>query len=124
MVVTKVEKQLERLQQKTYRTPLYHYPGEKYAYICGVTKGGRTFFDGPYAPSDSQIDRVVSRLSDSEIFYYDTRSLDAATRQMKAELLNRGVDPDEALKKVLHKKGLEREEKQAEVKRMFGIKLW
>lgn len=111
MSIDGVTRQLERLQQKTYKSPVYHYPGEKYAYVFGITKGGRTFCDGPFAPSDPQIERLTVRLAESEIFYYDTRDLDAATRQIKAELLKRDTDVDETLKRMLHKKGLEREEK-------------
>jgi len=107
----KVTKRLERLQKKVYQSPVYHYPGEKYAYVFGITEGGRTFCDGPFAPSDPQIDRLTAKLKDSEVFYYDTRDLDTATRQIKAELLNRNQDVDETLKRMLHKKGLEREEK-------------
>ena len=107
----RVNKQLERLQKKVYAAPVYHYPNEKYAYVFGITKGGRTFCDGPFAPNDPQIDQLVAKLSDSEIFYYDTRDLDAATRQIKAELVNRNQDVDETLGRMLHKKGLEREEK-------------
>ena len=118
-----VTKSLERLEQKVYRAPAYHYPGEKYAYVFGHTKGGKTFCDGPFAPSDPQIERLTSRLENFEVFYYNTRDLSAATRQLKAELLNRGEDIDETLKRMLHKKGFEHEEKKSTLKSLFGVRV-
>jgi len=102
----------ESLERKVYRQPSYHYPGEKYAYVFGFTKQGRTFCDGPFSISDSEVDRLLSQLKVGEVFYKDTRNLAAATRQIKADLASRGMEPDEVLKRMLHKKGFEQEKKR------------
>ena len=102
----------DKLQRKVYRQPAYHYPSQKYAYVFGFTRGGRTFCDGPYASSDPEVDRILGQLKVGEVFYYDTRDLAKATRQIKAELASRGMEPDEVLKRMLHKKGLKDEQRR------------
>lgn len=115
MSIDKVTRSLGRLEQKIYRQPMYHVPGQKYLYVFGVTKKDKTFCDGPFIPGDPEVDRTLSKLNDGEIFELNTSNLARATREIKAELLRRDGDPDEVLKKMLHKKGLakelEREEK-------------
>jgi len=74
-----------------------------YFWIFGFTRGGKTVVWGPYYNA-KEADRELTTLEDGEVFDLDTRDVTRATREIKAILLQRGGDPDEALKRVLHKK--------------------
>jgi len=105
--IEQVQERLNRLSAKTYRDVVPYLPGQKYQYVFGYTKGGKTVCLGPYmTPHDA--DATLATLEDGEIFDLDTRDLHKATRVIKAELLNRTGDPDESIKRVLHQKGLDR----------------
>lgn len=101
-------KRLERLQQRTYKQPLYRYPGQLYSYVFGYTKADKTICLGPYMVQ-AEATNVLATLDGGEIFELDTRDLNKATKQIKHILMSRSGDPDEALKKMLHQKGYERE---------------
>ena len=103
----------DRMADKYGRQATPMLPGQKYLYVFGFTKSGKAFCDGPFI-DPSEADGLLSRLEDGEIFEKDTRDLSRATREIKAELLARGGDPDEALKHMLHSRGLEREEDMQE----------
>lgn len=107
----KAQARVKRLEDSLSRQPMYHYPGQKYYYVFGFTKGGKKFFDGPFT-DQAEADGVLATLEDGEIFEKETRNLARATREIKAELLSRGEEPDEALRRMLHSKGLEREQKK------------
>ena len=107
----RILKRLERLQQKTYKQPLYRYPGQCYYYVFGYTKAGKTVCLGPYMV-EAEASNVLATLGDGEIFDLNTRDLNKATREIKHILMSRSGDPDEALKKMLHQKGLQREEER------------
>ncbi len=97
---------LERLKRKTYKAATPTIFGGVYYWIFGFTKGGKTVIWGPYyAPKEA--DRDLAMLDDGEVFDLSTRDVTKATREIKAELLKRGGDPDEVLKRVLHKKEVE-----------------
>ena len=110
----KAQARIKRLEDSLEREPLYHYPNQKYWYVMGVTKEkGKVVALGPFM-SESEASGELAKLADGELFCYSTRSLERATRQMKAELLARGdVSPDDALKRMLHEKGLQREEQRS-----------
>jgi len=55
---------------------------------------------------------ALATLEDGEIFELDTRDLSKATKQIKHVLMSRSGDPDDALKKMLHQKGYEREQEK------------
>jgi hypothetical protein len=85
-----------------------------YPYILGITSKGKTVIWGPF--SENEVDEQGKKLLDAEVFYCDTIDLSEATRQIKAELLRRGDDPDEALSRKGHSveesaKGREEKEK-------------
>lgn len=92
-------------------SPIYHYPGQKFLYVFGFTKEGKKVCLGPIA-DPSEADGKLAEFDDGEIFELRTRDLGKATRIIKAELIGRGEEPDEALKRMLHQKGLERETKR------------
>ena len=50
-----------------------------------------------------EADTLLTKLDNGEVFEYETRDLSRATREIKAELLSRGKEPDEAMKRVKHK---------------------
>ena len=106
-----VQDRLKRLSDKTYSNAVPQLYGQKYQYVFGYTKGGKTVCLGPYlVPHEA--DATLATLEDGEIFSLDTRDLHKATRVIKAELLQRTGDPDESIKKVLHEKGLAKEEER------------
>jgi len=60
----------------------------------------------------SEANEKLATLATGEIFELDTHDQARATRIIKEKLLERTGNPDEALKKVLHEKGLEKERKR------------
>jgi hypothetical protein len=107
----KIAKKLKRLQDRTYKQPVFRYPGMKYFYVFGFTKEGKKLCLGPYCVG-AEADGVLAGLEQGEIFELDTRDLSRATRIIKEKLMERTGDADEAMKKVLHEKGLEKERKR------------
>ena len=108
----KAQARIKRIEDSLEHGPVYHYPGQKYWYVMGVTKEKRKVVAlGPFM-SEDEASGELAKLADGELFQYDTRSLAKATSRMKAELMSRGeASPDEALKHMLHEKGLAREQK-------------
>ena len=98
----KVRKRLGRLAEQVYRHPAILLPGHEWAYVFGQTKKGRVLFLGPLWPDDAEKD--LACLEDGEILYYKTRNLAKATQELKATLIERGIDPDVALAKMSHKR--------------------
>jgi len=99
------QRRLERLKQKTYRTSTPNVFGQKYHWVFGFTKEGKKVIWGPYYDT-REAERDLTTLDDGEVFDLDTRDITRATREIKAELLKRGEDPDEVLRRVLHKRDI------------------
>jgi len=110
-LVDQAQARIKKIEDSISHQPVYHYPGQKYWYVMGVTDGGRVVALGPFV-DEAEANNQLATLADGELFQYVTRDLAKATRQMKAELLSRGENPDDALKKMLHSKGLRREEER------------
>lgn len=70
-------------------------------YLFGITSKGKTVIIGPL--SENEVDSEGAKLLDAECFYCGTVDVAEATRQIKAELIRRGVDPDEAVSRMAHK---------------------
>ena len=102
---------IKRIEDSLEREPIYHYPNQPYFYVFGWTKENKKVCLGPFM-SASEADGKLAELEDGETFELKTRDLSKATRIIKAELLSRGEEPDEALRRHLHSKGLEREQKR------------
>jgi len=98
--------QMEAFKRKLYRGPVPTLFGRGYHWVFGWTKGGKKVVWGPYY-SAIEAERELSTLEDGEVFELDTRDVTRATREIKAELMKRGGDPDENLKRVLHRKSVE-----------------
>ena len=101
--IEKVQQRLDNLARKTYRDASPTVLNMQYHWIFGFTKGGKKVLWGPYT-NTVEAERDMIGLQDSEIFTNDTRDVARATREIKAILLARGENPDEALRRVLHKK--------------------
>lgn len=106
--IDKVQQKLKRLEDKTYRQPVYKYPGMKYFYVFGFTREGKKVILGPYTLS-VDADARLATLDSGEIFELDTRNEAKATQVIKEILMQRSGDADEAIKRVLHQKGYEHE---------------
>jgi len=74
---------------------------EFYYYVFGITFGGRKLIDGPFM-SYAEADALMSTLESAEVFEKRTKDQAKATREIKAELLSRGEDPDKAIERVKH----------------------
>jgi len=111
----KVQARLDR-DRKKYdgeTTPLYDKLDKKYHpepagaekqmffYVFGWTKSGRKLVDGPFTDV-RDADTLAATLFEGEIFEKATRDQAKATREIKAELIARGKEPDEALQRVKH----------------------
>lgn len=97
----------EQLARRIYRSATPEIPGQMYFYVFGFTPLGKKVYWGPfYYKNEAELELVG--LDQGEIFEWDTRDMSEATRRLKAELLKRarekGDDPDEAIKRVLHKR--------------------
>jgi len=103
------QKRVKKIEDSLTQQPVYHYPGQKYFFIMAVTDAGKTVSLGPFM-SEGDASGRLAEFPDGEIFEYSTRDLARATRQMKAELLSRGTEPDEAIRHMLHERGVEREQ--------------
>ena len=107
----KAQARIKRLEDSLSRAPIVRMPGSKFFYVLGWTANDKVVSLGPFMV-EAEASSELAKLADGEIFRYDTRDLTRATRQMKLELLSRGeASPDEALRRMLHTKGLEREQK-------------
>ena len=107
-LVDKAKRRIKRIEDSLTHQPIYHYPNQPYYYVFGFTKEGKKVCLGPLM-SQQEADGKLAELDDGEVFELGTRDLSKATRIVKAELMSRGEEPDEALKRVLHKKGYARE---------------
>lgn len=105
--VDRAQQRIKRIEDSLTRNPIVRIPGRKFWYIMAVTNEGRVVSLGPYMEENEAMGRLTE-FSEGELFQYNTRDLSKATRQMKAELLSRGTEPDEAVKRMLHERGLER----------------
>jgi hypothetical protein len=100
---TRFKQRLERMSKKMYQAPTPNIIGQGYYYVYGWTLKGRPVFWGPFF-YPHEADASIASLAQGEAFQYPTRVLSEATRLLKAELIKRGIDPDEALNRISHKR--------------------
>ena len=103
----KAQARIKRIEDSLSRQPVYHYPGQKYHWVFGFTKEGKKVCLGPFVTSQ-EADGRLAELEDGEVFELLTRDINRAVREIKAELMSRGEEPDEALRRMLRNKGYER----------------
>lgn len=99
----RVTKRLERLRRDVYKTPTPTVYGRRYYYTFGWTAEGKAVCWGPFATQD-EADSALTELAEGEVFQLETKDIHRAVRQIRDELIARGADPDEALKRMLHKR--------------------
>jgi len=104
----RAQSRIKRIEDSLTHQPIYHYPNQPYYYVFGFTKEGKKVCLGPMM-SSQEADGKLAELDDGEVFELRTRDLSKATRIIKAELMSRGEEPDEALRHMLHQRGYERE---------------
>lgn len=104
----RAQARLKKLGDSLTKTPVYSYPGQKYYWTFGWTKSGKKVCLGPFM-SEQEADSKLAELDDGEVFELATKDINRAVREIKAELMNRGEDADEALRRMLRNKGYERE---------------
>ena len=97
------QRRLDRFARKTYKAATPNIFGQKYQWVFGFTKEGKKVIWGPYYDAQ-EAERDLTTLDDGEVFDLETRDMTRATREIKSELMQRGEDPDEVLKRVLHKR--------------------
>lgn len=83
-------------------------PKRKYYWVLGYSTSGKRALIGPYA-NEVQANEACDSLDDPEVFEFDTKSQQKATKLVKAIIYDREGDMDEALTKQLHHKGLGQE---------------
>lgn len=101
---------MERLQRKLDYQLRRVYAGAQpmiygacYHYVLGFTRDkNRKVFWGPM--SEEEAYRCLGELQDGEIFKLKTRDPRRAVREVRDILIKRGTSPDEALRKLLHKR--------------------
>jgi hypothetical protein len=104
--IQRVKDSLERLKRDTYKNAAPYTFGGSYAYVLGWTEGNRRIFWGPFhadtAESSREANSAASELADYEIFFKETRDRTRAWREVKSDLMSRGENPDEVLRRALH----------------------
>jgi hypothetical protein len=97
------QKQEDKMRS-IYRRATPKIYGRKYYYVLGFTKvKGRKVFWGPFLESDEAY-KWLAQLNDGEQFELITRDPHRAVRLVRDMLIKRGESPDEALKRLIHKK--------------------
>ena len=106
-LVDKAQQRIKRIEESLTHQPIYSYPGQKFFWVFGWTKGGKKVCLGPMMTSQ-EADGRLAELEDGEVFELRTKDINRAVREIKATLMSRGEDADEALKRMLRNKGYER----------------
>ena len=120
-------RRLDRLANRIYRTPPGpQVLGQKYAYVFAFTERGRKVCDGPFPlPIGTDTPPVEAEASlaefpAGEIFVLKTRSMSKAKSEIKHILIERGENPDDALRRVLKKSSVSEKTTQNSYKERKG----
>ena len=120
-------RRLDRLANRIYRTPSGPIVlGQKYAYVFAFTDKGRKVCDGPFPlPIGTDTPPVEAEASlaefpAGEIFVLKTRSMSKAKSEIKHILIERGENPDDALRRVLKKSSVSEKTTQNSYKERKG----
>ena len=116
-------RKLDRLANRIYRTPSGPtILNARYAYVFAFTDKGRKVCDGPFPlpiGTDTPPFEACASLAEfpvGEIFILKTRDMSKAKSEIKHILIERGENPDEALKRVLKKSNAPKKEVQSSYK--------
>ena len=117
-------RRLDRLANRIYRTPSGpNVLGQKYAYVFAFTDKGRKVCDGPFplpVGTDTppvEAEASLAEFPAGEIFVLKTRDMSKAKSEIKHILIERGENPDEALRRVLKKSSISEKEMQNSYKK-------
>ncbi len=103
MSLDKVKEKLESNMRRIYYGAQPAVYGKKYFYVLGFTKGkGRKVFWGPMSEEDAYA--ALAELNEGDKFELTTRDPRRAVREVRDLLIKRGEQPDDVLKRLLHKR--------------------
>ena len=77
-------------------------------WVFGYTSKGKPVLLGPLEQREVA-DEKAEKLDDGRVYELRTKSQPKATKMIRAILLDEGAEADEALRRQLHEKGLEKE---------------
>lgn len=77
-------------------------------WVFGYTSKGKPVLLGPIDQREVADDKT-EKLDDGRVYELRTKSQPKATKMIRAILLEEGAEADEALRRQLHEKGLEKE---------------
>ena len=100
--LVEVKKRMDRLKKRVYKAPAPYIPGNKYTWIFGFTPLDRAVLWGLYN-TDSEAELNAVSLDSYELFHLGTVDTAKASRMVKHELIARGADPDDAMRRLIHK---------------------
>jgi hypothetical protein len=111
MSMDRVKDKLANSMRKVYYGPQPLVYGQKYFYVLGFTKlKNKKVFWGPMSEEEAYV--ALGELQDGEKFDLATRDPHRAVREVRDILIKRGVEPDEALRRLLHKRDGEQEQQK------------
>ncbi len=91
--------------------------GETYFWTLGSTSAGKRVLLGPYL-TEEEATQSGQRLDRFEVLPLQTRSIQAATKMVKAMLFKKAsTSPDVALERTLHTQGFDRHVERVEEKK-------
>ena len=105
---------IDKLRQNVYKAPgmpegpRVNLGPQLWVWAFGQTPRGKRTLLGPFFDEAEAATRS-RKLVDVEYFHLDTRDTSRAVKEIRACLLKRGKDPDDALSRQLHERGLARE---------------
>ncbi len=97
-----VHKRMERMKRRVYKAPSPSIPGNRYTWVFGFTLLDKPVLWGPYT-TDAEAEVNAIELDSYELFHLKTVDTAKASREVKHELIARGADPDEAMRRLIHK---------------------
>lgn len=95
------QKSQESLKNRIYRSPVISLFRNKFWYTFGFTELDKPFSDGPFMTKE-EADTASTKLATYELFELDTKNRQKAVSEIKHILIERGADPDDALRQHLH----------------------
>lgn len=80
----------------------------EYYWVLGYSELGKRALVGPYT-SEVKAMEAADCLTDSDIYPLDTKNQQKAAKIIKAKIMEESKEPDDALQRQLHDRGLKRE---------------
>lgn len=95
------QKNMESLKKKIYRAPVVNLFHNRFWYTFGFTDLGKPFSDGPFM-TKQEAEVASVQLDTYELFELDTKNRQKAVSEIKHILIERGANPDDALRQQIH----------------------